>query len=131
MWNYRIDEARGLVITTVWGVLTDADILAHRRKLRNDPRFRSGFLQLVDLTHVNGITLDYDAVEELSREHLFSRDSRRAFVAPNVVTYAMTHLFISLRMLAGGTERMEIFESRNKAVRWLFKPDSKPPSYTF
>ncbi len=129
MWKYRIDRGRGLVITTAWGLLTTTDVLEHRRQLRSDPFFRRSFHQLVDLTRVEGVALDFNTVDKLSREHLFSRKSRRAFVTSRVLTEGIVRMFISLRALAGGTERMEVFENRNKAVRWLCKPDAKIAPY--
>lgn len=127
MWNYLIDENRRLVITTAWDTLTGADILGHRRQLKGDPRFHRSFSQLVDLSHLTSVAFDYKAVEELCREHVFSRKSRRAFVAPSVLAYGMSRMFISIRALTGGAEPMEVFDNRNKALRWLFKPDSKSP----
>ena len=127
MWNYLIDEDRRLVITTVSDELTGTDILEHRQTLKSDPRFRPSFSQLVDLTGVTSVALDYRAVEKLSREHIFSRESRRAFVATTLLAYGMSRMFVSMRALAGEEERMEVFKNRNKALRWLLKPDSKSP----
>jgi hypothetical protein len=127
MWNYLIDEDRRLVITTAWDTLTGADILEHRRKLKSDPRFRRSSSQLVDLTHLTSVALDYKAVEELSREHVFSRKSRRAFVAPNLLAYGMSRMFIAIRALTGGTERMEVFKNRKEALRWLRRPEPELP----
>jgi hypothetical protein len=128
MWDYHIDENRHLVITTAWDTLTGADILEHRRKLKSDPCFHRCFSQLVDLTHLTSVALDYKAVDELSREHVFARKSLRAFVAPSLLAYGMSRMFISIRALTGGAERMEVFKNRNEALRWLRKPDSKSPT---
>jgi hypothetical protein len=125
MWNYLIDEDRRLVITTASDTLTGADILEHRRKLKGDPRFHRSFSQLVDLTDLTSVALDYKAVNELSREHIFSGKSRRAFVAPSLLAYGMSRMFISIRALTGGAERMDVFRTRNEALRWLRKPDSE------
>lgn len=126
MWSYHIDGERRLVTSTAWDLVTGAEILEHRRQLSADPRFRRSFFQLVDLTRVTGVALDYKAVEELSRDHIFSRKSRRAFVAPNLLAYGMSRMFITLRQLTGGVEQMEIFKNRDHALRWLLpRPTQK------
>src|SRR5262245_46933044 len=128
MWSYLINEDRHLVITSAWDELTGADILEHRRKLNSDARFHRSFYQLVDLTHVTSVALDYKTVEGLCCEHIFSRKSRRAFVAPSLLTQAMSRMFISIRTLSGGVEQMEVFKDRKTALRWLSQARAKSPS---
>ena len=56
-WNYRIDEERRLVITTLWDKATGAEVADHQRKLSNDPRFERDFFQFVDLADVAEIQI--------------------------------------------------------------------------
>src|SRR5262245_5095321 len=127
MWNYRIDENQHLVITRAWGRLTSADISQHRRKLGTDPRFHPSFSQLVDLRRVTSVALDYKTVRALSGEHIFSRESRRAFVASSLLTHGMSRMFISMRNSRGGMEQMNVFKDRKTALRWLSQADAKSP----
>ena len=120
MWSYQIDESRRLVTTTAWDVLTSEDVLEHRRKLTTDAHFSRDFFQLLDFTRVTDIMIDNNGVRALAREHLFSRQSRRAFVAPSAITYGMARMFVIVRQLTGGTEPMQVFTRRDEAVRWLF-----------
>src|SRR5262249_31216194 len=123
-WKYEIDEEQRLVITTAWGVLTGEEIREHRRQLRNDARFHRSFFQLLDFTRVTGMNIGTMTVRELSRDHTFSRNSRRAFVAPSPLAYGMSRMFISIREVSGGAEEMQVFKNRNKAMQWLSIPKS-------
>ena len=53
--TYSIDVERKLVVSVAWGVMTSADVRAHRRALRSDPLFDRNYRELVDMT---GITED-------------------------------------------------------------------------
>ena len=128
MWSYRIDEDRKLVITRAWGTLTGADISQHRQKLKSDPRFHSSFSQLVDLTRVTSVALDHKTVRGLSGENTFSSKSRRAFVAPTLLTHAMSRMFMSIRESNGGAEQMNVFKDRKSALLWLSQADAKSPA---
>jgi hypothetical protein len=68
--------------------------------------------------------MDHKTVQELTREHLFSRKSRRAFVAPSPLAYGLSRMFISIRQLSGGQEEMDVFKNRDKALWWLFRAGS-------
>jgi len=120
MWSYQIDQKRNLVITTAWDVLTREDVLEHRRKLTGDAHFRRDFFQLLDFSRVTDIVIDHGSLRTLAREHLFSPQSRRAFVAPSSITYGMARMFVTIRELAGGAEPMKVFDQAEDALRWLF-----------
>ena len=106
MWSYEIDEERRLVITTAWDVVTSDEILEHRRQLKSDTRFRRTFFQLLDLTRVTGIALDYQTSLVLAHENLFSGDSRRAFVAPSPLAFGMSRMYITIRQFYGEAEQI-------------------------
>lgn len=121
MFSYLIDEEQRLVISRGWDRLTSADILKHRRQLKSDTRFHRDFFQLVDFTNVTDIALNYKDVEELTREHMFSRKSRRAFVAPSPLAYGMSRMFIGISEFSGRAEMMEVFKTRDRALRFLLR----------
>jgi|GEM_PF-1027548 len=128
MWSYRINEDQHLVISRAWGMLTSTDVSEHRRKLGSDPHFHASFSQLVDLTRVTSVALDYKTVKGLSREQIFSPKSRRAFVARSLLTYAMSRMFISIRESTGGKEQMNVFKDRKTALDWLSQAGAKSTS---
>lgn len=119
-WSHEIDRERRLVLTSGWDKLTGAEILEHRHQLENDPDFSSDFFQLVDLSSVTEVQIDFATMQELANRNLFSDESRRAFVATNPLAFGMSSMFISLRRVYGGVEQMEIFNNRDEALRWLF-----------
>src|SRR5262249_54445026 len=123
MWNYRIDQARKLVITTAWDLINAADIIDHRRQLRNDARFQRNFFQLLDFTRVTGVALDYETILELTREDIFSPESRRGFVAPNPAAFQASRTYISIRQFYDDAEQMEVFENSARALRWICKAE--------
>jgi len=118
-WNYRIDEERRLVITTAWDRLTGGEVIDHQRKLLNDPGFERDFSQFLDLADVTEMQINRVTVAELARFDLFSAKSRRAFFAPDPLTYGMSRMFIALRDAHGGKEQIEVFKDRDKALVWL------------
>jgi hypothetical protein len=69
-WSYQIDGELRLVTTTAWDTVTGIDVLEHRRQLKDDPRFNFDFFQLVDLTEVKEIRLDFLTMAKLADEHL-------------------------------------------------------------
>ncbi len=50
--SFEIDPQRELVICRVWGVLTDAEVRNHYKRMVVDPAFRSSYRQLADLRGV-------------------------------------------------------------------------------
>jgi hypothetical protein len=51
--TYRIDQEHDVVWTTATGVLTDADLLAHKSRLINDADFKPGLRELSDVRAVD------------------------------------------------------------------------------
>lgn len=121
MWSYEIDEEQRLVMSTAWDELTSAYVSEHQRNLTHDTRFNRKFFQLVDFTRVTAMALDHVAVRSLSREHIFSKESRRAFVAPTPLAWGLSRMIITLRELSGGEEKMEVFKSHDDALLWLYR----------
>jgi len=117
-WNYRIDDERRLVITTVWDRLTGAQVVEHQHKLQSDPRFHRDFFQFLDLANVVEFQIDRGTVAALARFDLFSAKSRRVFFAPSPLAYGMSRMFIAFRE-AIGQEAMQVFKDRHEALRWL------------
>lgn len=116
-WNYRIDEERRLVVTTVWDKLTGAEVVEFHRKLQNDPGFEPDFFQFLDLADLMEIQIDRITVAELARFDLFSARSRRAFFAPNPLAFGMSRMFMAFR--EASQEQIQVFKDRQEALQWL------------
>lgn len=117
--TYEIDVARRLVISTVTGVIQGNDVVRHHKQLRRDPRFDPTFDQLADFTAVTRVDLTNEALRTAAMEAIFSDTSRRAMVAPNKEIYGMVRMYQTYRQLHGGRELIEIFATRDEAMRWL------------
>jgi hypothetical protein len=118
-YDYRIDRKQRLVITTAWGILTGAEILDHQNRLECDGCFTSDLYQLLDISDVTNFEIDFDTMDTLSQQQLFSPGSRRAFIAKSPLAFGMSRMFASLRELRGGEEQIRIFNNRDEAMRWL------------
>jgi hypothetical protein len=56
--SYKIDKKRRMVMTTWSGVLTEDEILAQQRQLKNDPDYDPSFSQYSDLTGVRAVDIN-------------------------------------------------------------------------
>jgi hypothetical protein len=117
--NYRIERKQRLVISTAWGVLTGEEILEHQNRLVCDSCFNSDFYQLLELVDVTNFEIDFDTMDTLSEQQIFSPRSRRAFIAKSPLAFGLSRMFASLRELRGGEEQIRIFDNRDEALGWL------------
>ena len=115
--NYRIDHARGLVVTRVWGTFTNDDLRDGISYLIADPRFDHQYRSLVDMRDVLAITVDAWVIAETAKTPLFASESRRAIVAPT------DHAFGIARMYAAYAEhegcKVQVFRELAEAEEWL------------
>jgi len=123
--SYVIDKERGLVISTGTGRYTADDGIAHQAALAADPDFQSTFNQLLDFTEVTQVVLNTDAIRQLAQRHVFSEQSRRAFLVTNKLEIGLSRMFAAYREIAGGKEQMKIFEDREEAMQWLMEKPSR------
>ena len=115
---FKIYKDRGLVMSTVSGVVTIADALAHRQNLRKHPDFDPNFSQLVDLSNVTKIELSREDVERFAQETIFSLNSRRAALATSDHAYGLARMFEVLRE-SKGEEGLRIFRNLDEALDWV------------
>ena len=116
--SYNIDKERRLVISTVSGVVTLADGLAHQRNLRNDPDFDPSFSQLMDFRQVIRVDLSGEDVRKLAQTTIFSPNSRRAMLVSSDLEYGLARMFEILRETMG--ERgIRVFRDLNEALDWV------------
>ena len=77
--DYLIDRAIGVVFSRAWGVLTDADLLEHQRRLGLDPEFNPSWNQLFDFHEVTDVQVTAAGIRTLAERNLFRTGSHRAF----------------------------------------------------
>jgi hypothetical protein len=116
---YRIAKEHRLVLTTLFGVLSLADLLAYREKLLKDPDFDPAYSHIADFTQVGQVAMSAGEVEQFAQFDLFSTESRRALVAPTDEKYGLCRMFEMLREDRGETG-VRVFRTLDEALDWVF-----------
>lgn len=115
---FKIDKEHRLVMSTISGVFTMAEALAHRENLRKHPDFDPSFSQLVDFTQVARLELKREDMQGLAQASIFSSDSRRAFVTSSDVVFGMARMFEALRDSIG-ENGIRVFRNLDEALDWV------------
>lgn len=119
--RYRIDPKRGLVLTTATGVLTDDELLAHKRKLRADPDFRPDMCELSDVRQVTRLEVTPQGVQQFVEQDKSSEQPnyRLAIVARADVVFGMARMYQTLTEKSG--TQVGVFRDLETAEAWLFR----------
>ena len=115
--TYEIDPVRRLVISRLWGAVTDNEVYEHNEKLRTDPRFDPTYRQLTDLTGVSEIAVSTSMINETSLDQFFAPGTRRAMVATDDGVFGMARRY-ALRAEGLG-QTIEVFRDDKPARDWL------------
>jgi len=114
--TYTIDVARGLVVTRLWGRLTDEDLIDHQQRLRTDPEFDPGFRQFADFSDVEETTIAPEVIRELARTNPWGAGARRAMLAPSDLLFGLARMF---EMLDEHLDEVRVFRNADEARAWL------------
>ena len=122
--EYSIDKNLGVVFTTASGVLTDDEILEHKRKVIADPNFKSGYVELSDVRSVADLTLSASALEQFvaqddaDAERL--RNYKLAIVVSGALEFGMGAMY---EMMSQANSRdVRVFRDVGLAKEWLQIP---------
>lgn len=119
--SYRIDRERGLVITEAWGVLTDADILAHKDNLLKDRDFDPNMPQLSDIQRIERLDVTSAGVKAMVEHDAANADRRdghcMVLVVPRDEVFGMARMY--QLMGSGGNGRVQVFRTMEEADAWL------------
>ena len=124
--DYSIDREARVVYINGTGVLTDADLLEQRVRLRSDPDFDPSFCLLVDFTGVSAVQLSAETVRFLAHERITGPGVRRAIVLPRETAgesspqahpYGLSRMFQLSAEYTG--ENVEVFTDLAESRRWL------------
>jgi len=114
--QYVMDAQNHIVCSTFTGVLTSDDLRDHAVKLGKDPKFKSSFRELADLTTTADVNLGSMFVASSVSFDPFSQESKRAFVVPSHgPVLAWTRMMDSLRE----NPNIQVFTSMEEARKWL------------
>ena len=115
--SYAIDPVQKLVTTTLWGVVTDDEVLDHNRRLRTDPAFDPGYRQLAHMTAITESRVTTNLINETSADQFFNPGTRRAFVATSDSIFGMARKYALQAEAIGQT--IQVFRDLRKAEEWL------------
>ena len=115
---FKIDKEHKLVMSTIYGVFTLADGLAHQEQLLKDPDFDPNFSQLLDCTHVTQAELGPDDVRRLAQRSIFSSDARRAILVAGDSAFGLARMFVMFRE-ALGEKGIRVFHNLDEALYWV------------
>ncbi len=76
----EIDKLQGIVFTTIYGSVTDAEAFEHEKELGDKEEFRADFNQLVDARGVTENQLSADGLAKLGKVTPFDLTAKRAYV---------------------------------------------------
>jgi hypothetical protein len=122
--SYKIEKDRRLVMSHAWGAFTYADAVAHKEKLLADRDFDPTYSQIMDFTHVTEIRLSANELLTFAEFDVFSRQSRRAIIAPEDVKFGLGRMFATLRESRGETG-IGVFRTLEEALEWVFPKGGK------
>jgi hypothetical protein len=114
--RYAIHKERRLVLTIAEGRVTSDEVKSYYDRLQRDPDFDADFDHLADYTAATELDMSADAVRVLAERCVFSRQSRRAFVATRPALFGM------LRVMEAhheGRSQVRVFYRRDEALKWL------------
>lgn len=122
--QYSIDEDLGVVFTTASGVLTEDELLAHKRKVMSDPKFKPGYVELSDVRFVEDLSISASALErfvvqdDLDAERL--KNYRLAIVVSGALEFGMGAMYEV--MSRANNRDVRIFRDVGLAKEWLQIP---------
>ena len=113
-------DAHGLLITQLSGSVSLDTVLEFRRLIVGLLGFAPGQDHIIDLSAVREVAITPEQFRSMGEASVHGSDSRRAFVAPDVLTFGLS------RVLAGWSgqfrPRTESFRDRASALAWLELP---------
>lgn len=122
--KYSIDENLGVVFTTASEVLTEAELLEHKRKVISDPKFRPGFVELSDARSISDLAISASGLERFVAQD--ESDSERlkgyklAIVVSGALEFGMGVMYEV--MSRQNNKDVRIFRDMGLARDWLQIP---------
>jgi hypothetical protein len=122
--RYDIDRDQRLVIATVQGVLTEAEIFNYQREVWSQPE-NSGYGELIDMTAVSEIESATPSGMSRLADLSSSMDapdspSKLAIVATSNLHFGLGRRYQARREMARkSTKVVSVFRGRQEALEWL------------
>jgi hypothetical protein len=127
--KYSIDKRLGVVFTTASGVLTENELLEHKRKLMSDPEFESGFSELSDVRFISDLVISPASIETFVEEDTANAERLKGYKLAIVVSGALEFGMGTMYQVMSGenSTNVRIFRDLDQAKEWL---QIEPKSYS-
>jgi hypothetical protein len=127
--DYRIDVSIRRVFSAGAGHLSHEDLTGHMNRLARDPQFDPSFSQLLDFREVKTTDLNADRIMAVSETRIFSKESKRAFVAPEAYQFGLARMYEAYRAMKDD-HRIRVFTDYDEAIEWLDLEEPADPANT-
>jgi len=119
--SYHIDRQFGVARTTARGVLTEEELLAHKRRLLDDPFFGSGMVELSDVRGIDRLDVTPHGIRQFvaqdAKDQRRLQDYKLAIVASEDVVYGMARMYQALT--GDYVPHVAVFRDPAEAATWL------------
>jgi len=118
-YNYHIEKAQRLVISTARDCVTYAEIRDHQDQLLFDRHFNPDFNQLIDGTRTTALEISSDEAMMVALRQIFSGTSRRAYVSPGPTVPGVGLLMATYQDARMISSLIRVFYDIPSAFNWL------------
>jgi hypothetical protein len=125
--DYQIAVSRRRVFSAGTGHLSREDLAGHMNRLAKDPQFNPSFSQLLDFREVKTTDLTSDQVMALAEVRIFSKESKRAFVAAGAFQFGLARMYEAYRTLKDD-HKIRVFMDYDEAIEWLDLDEPAEPA---
>ena len=119
--SYRIDREQNIVWTTASGILSDEDVLSHKRALVNDRAFTVDMRELSDVRAVTELRVTAAGVRAMvsldATQAVKLKGHKLAIVTGQEVIFGMARMYQTLT--EGNVSHVGVFKSHEEAATWL------------
>ncbi len=113
--SFWMDEQTGVFFYNCDGYVTGAELL--RAPLQRKAEVPGVYDMVVDLSTVQAIDITPVQMEQLAHTPMDS--SRLAIIAPRPALFGLGRMFQIKAEVAGHRRQIEVFRTREEAIRWL------------
>lgn len=119
--TYKIDERSGIILTTARGVLTEEDLINHKKSMASNPKLKPGMAELSDVRGVSRVDISPAGMKKLvaidAAHSDLLKDYRLAIVASDDLVYGLGRMYEM--MTAGNNPNVQVFRTFDEAMQWL------------
>jgi hypothetical protein len=114
----KIDPRRRLVYSTLYGRITDDELLRHGAAIASDPNFKRDFSEIVDFTDVTSTAISETTLTAMAgNESLFNPSVYHIIVAPGEATHQLASHYKALTEKS--RPNLHVVKTRAEAYRLL------------